>query len=75
MGVSVGVVTSGTDKMIQLNELGRQLSGQVAQRAQQQRDRADATITTIMNNKIESQQQALKSAEQSLKGSRINTYA
>ena len=75
MGLSVGVVTSGTDKMIQLNELGRQLSGQVAQRAQQQRDRADATITTIMNNKIESQQQALRSAEQSLKGSRINTNA
>lgn len=73
--MGVGVVSSGTDKMIQLNELGRQLSGQVAQRAQQQRDRADATITAIMNNKIESQQQAVRSAEQSLKGSRVDTYA
>jgi hypothetical protein len=73
--MGVGVVSTGTDKMIQLNELGRQLSGQVAQRAQQQRDRADATITAIMDNKIESQQQALRSAEQSMKGSRINTYA
>lgn len=75
MSVSVGVVSTGTDKMIQLNELGRKLSGQVAQRAQQQRDRADATITTIMNNKVESQQQALRSAEQSLKGSRVDTFA
>jgi hypothetical protein len=73
--MGIGVVSSGTNQMIQMNQLDRQLTGQVADRAQQQRQRADATITEILDNRIASQQQAMKSATQSLKGSSIDTYA
>lgn len=73
--MGIGVVSSGTNQMIQMNQIDRQLTGQVADRAQQQRQRADATITEILNNRIESQQQAMKSATQNLKSSSIDTYA
>jgi hypothetical protein len=73
--MGIGPVSSGTNQMIQMNQLDRQLTGQVADRAQQQRQRADATITEILDNRIASQQQAMKSATQSLQSARIDTYA
>lgn len=73
--MGIGSVSSGTSQMIQMSQLDRQLSGQVSQRAQLQQQRADAAITYILDTKIEAQQQAVKSANQGLKGSRINIYA
>jgi len=61
--------------MLQLSQLDRQLTGQVSERAQQLQQRADAAVTYILETKIEAQQQAVKSANQALKGSRINVFA
>lgn len=73
--MGIGSVSGGISQVIQMSQLDRQLGAQVSQRAQLQQQKAEATISSILNNKIEAQQQALKAANQGLKGSSINVYA
>jgi hypothetical protein len=66
---------ANTTQMIQLNQLDRQLTGMVSQRSEQTRAKSAATVENIINNTIQSRQQAIEVSAQSLKGSRIDTYA
>lgn len=72
----VGSVSSAnTSQVIQLNQLDRQLNGQVSQRAEQQRERSAATLENLLNNTIENRQQSIRSSTQGMKGTRVDTFA
>lgn len=73
--MGIGSVSSGISQQLQITQLNQQLGSQVSERAQLQQQKAEAALSFILNTKIEAQQQALKSAEIGLKGSRINVYA
>jgi len=73
--MGIGSVSSGISQQLQLTQLDQRLSSQVSERAQLQQQKAEAALGYIMNTKIEAQQQAVKSADIALKGSRINVYA
>ncbi|MBS4096411.1 MAG: hypothetical protein KGZ83_06180 [Sulfuricella sp.] len=73
--MTISSVSSGMSQILQLAQLDRQFSSQVAERAQKQTQIAEATVSALLNTKIEASQAAVKASGMSLKGARVDVYA